>query len=462
MRRFLHLSDIHFNPSPGEPERDIDLIVRDDLLQDLRNQAERITPVDAVLVVGDLAAGGTAEQYDLARKFLDEACAIVECDPKRIACVPGNHDIDRTAHGPLHDGLRQLLRTIPTGEISARIEQILTDPAAAEIIHQPLEQYNRFALPLGWAVTASHPIPEGWDMPLGQHTLRIRGVNSALICDRTDDHEHDGTRVTLGTSQLAQLGADQNTITLLMCHHPRRWLRDQRHVEPWLTRPHVLLTGHEHEAGIEPHDDGRSLTIASGAVNPERNNHNWQPAYNILELDTDGIHLTVNILARAYPKHRTGFDADERWPDGKEVTIPLTRHTSPAEQPPGQPIPTAPPVTSDERAMIYTILTAPPDTREQTARTLSLLEPDGTLRTSNDEARLLARAREAGKLKALAEALDHVRARPPARRLARRRLHWRPRETHSDRHRHRRALERKPDHHPDARPRAPRPRHTPA
>ena len=408
MLRFLHLSDIHFNPSPGEPERDIDLIVREDLLQDLRNQAERITPVDAVLVVGDLAASATAEQYELARRFLEEACAIVGCDPKRIACVPGNHDIDRTAHGPLHDGLRRLLRTIPASEISARIEQILTDRDAAEIIHQPLERYNRFALPLGWAVTASHPIPEGWDIPLGAHTLRIRGVNSALICDETDDHEHDGTRVALGTSQLAQLGADQNTITLLMCHHPRRWLRDRQHAEPWLARPHILLTGHEHEAGIEPNDDGRSLTIASGAVNPERNNHNWQPAYNILELDADDTNLTINILARAYPKHRTGFDADERWPDGKKVPIPLARHTPPDTQPPGPPIPTEPPVTSDERAMIYSILTAPTDTREQAAHGLGLLQDGESLRTSNDEARLLAHARETGKLKALAEALAHV------------------------------------------------------
>ena len=193
-----------------------------------------------------------------------------------------------------------------------------------------------------------------------------------------------------------------------MCHHPRRWLRDARFIDPWLARPHILLTGHEHEAGIEPHDDGLSLTIASGAVNPERNHHDWQPAYNILQLDTDQTHLMVNILARAYPKHRAGFDADERWPNGKNISIPLSRHTPPAEPAPSPPIPTALPVTSDERAMIYTILTAPPDTRQAAARALGLLDPEQKLRTSNDEAQLLARARETGKLNALAEALAHV------------------------------------------------------
>ena len=409
MRRFLHLSDIHFNRSPGEPARDIDLAVRRDLLEDLKRLKDTIRPVDATLVVGDLTAHGTAEQFVLAREFLDEACAIVDCDPTHVACVPGNHDIHRKAHGPLHDGLRRLLRTIPIGEISTRIEQILTDPAAAKIIHGPLEHYNRFALPLGWAFTDEHPIPGAWDLDLNGHTLRIRGVNSALICDKTDAHVYDRTRVALGTGQLAQLSEDHDdTITLLMCHHPRRWLRDARFLEPWLARPHILLTGHEHEAGIEPHDDGLSLTIASGAVNPERNNHDWQPAYNILELDTDDMNLTINILARAYPKHRTGFEPDARWPNGKNIPIPLSRHTPPAEPAPSPPIPTAPPVTSDERAMIYAILTAAPDIREAAARTLGLLGPEEKLRTSNDEAQLLARAREEGKLNALAEALAHV------------------------------------------------------
>ena len=209
MRRFLHLSDIHFNASPGEPARDVDLAVRRDLLEDLRGLKDTVRPVDAVLVVGDLTAHGTAEQFVLAREFLDEACTIVDCDPTHIACVPGNHDIHRKAHGPLHDGLRRLLRTIPIGEISTRIEQILTDPAAAEIIHRPLEHYNRFALPLGWAFTDEHPIPGAWDLDLNGHTLRIRGVNSALICDKTDAYLYDRTRVALGTGQLAQLSEDR-------------------------------------------------------------------------------------------------------------------------------------------------------------------------------------------------------------------------------------------------------------
>jgi hypothetical protein len=76
----------------------------------------------------------TREQFVLAREFLDEVCSIVDCDPTHIACVPGNHDIHRGAHGPLHDGLRRLLRTIPIGEVSARIEQIRRYERASLIV----------------------------------------------------------------------------------------------------------------------------------------------------------------------------------------------------------------------------------------------------------------------------------------------------------------------------------------
>lgn len=408
MRRFLHLSDIHFCCYRGDPHHDVDAAVRSDLLEDLRGQGDRLVPADAVLVVGDISARGQREEFDLARAFLDEVCEIAECDPKRIACVPGNHDIDRGAHEVLHDGIRQLLRTVPASEIAARVAEIFAQPAAAQIIHRPLEEYNQFALPLAWSFTDASPTAPGWDMDLGGLTLRIRGVNSALVSDDTDDHAHDATRLVLGSPQLAQLRNDRDKITILMCHHPRRWIRDADYVEPWLARAHILLTGHEHEAGIVPHPDGRSVTIESGAVNPDRSDSDWQPAYNILELDVDGDELVVKVFPRCYARHRAGFGPDERWPDGRTLRIPISRDPHLPEEPPGEEAtqPSAP-VKSDERAMIYAILSASPDSREQAARALGLLEPDQTLRTSSEEAALLERARSAGKLPELAGALGH-------------------------------------------------------
>ncbi len=413
MLRFLHLSDIHFCPFPGDPDHDVDGAVRADLLEDLRSQGERTAPTDAVLVVGDLSARGRREEFDLARTFLDEVCEIVQCDPKRVACVPGNHDIDRSAHEVLHDGLRRLLRSEPAGEISARVAEIFAHPKAAEVLHRPLEEYNRFALPLAWAFTHTAPIAPGWDMELDGMTVRIRGVNSALICDKTDDHAGEATRIALGTPQLAQLKDDRDKVTILMCHHPRRWMRDGDYVEPWLARPHILLTGHEHEAGVSVHADGLSVTLESGAVNPERNYANWQPAYNTLELDVDGPDLLIKVFPRCYGPSRAGFAADERWPTGRTLRIPISRDPHMPEEAPrpydaSPPPPVPRPVGSDERAMIYSILSASPDDREQAARKIGLLGADDELRTSADEAALLERARSTQLLAQLARALGHA------------------------------------------------------
>lgn len=72
------------------------------------------------------------------------------------------------------------------------------------------------------------------------------------------------------------------------------------------------------------------------------------------------------------------------------------------------PPPALRPVGSDERAMIYSILSASQDDREQAARQLGLLGADDELRTSSDEAALLERARSTQMLAQLARALGHA------------------------------------------------------
>lgn len=395
MLRFLHLSDIHFHPSPGAPQRDVDRAVRQDLLNDLRALGDSACPIDAILVVGDLAARGKPEEFVLARQFLDEVCAIVECDPRAIACVPGNHDVDRDAQSHLHDGLRSLLRTHPPGAIADRLERILSDDAAATILHAPFEAYNEFARPLGFAVTSEEPVPAPWELPLGDTVVRVRGVNSALICDSSDDAAYDATKVILGAGQLVQVVDDYDAVTVLMCHHPSNWFRDADHVLPWLARPHLLLTGHEHLVGVVPSADGRSLAIASGAVNPERATLDWAPAYNLIELELEDDRLEVSVRVRCYAPGRTGFGPEEGRPDPDKYTLPQDRKATTAPAPPPVLRP-APPVRSDERAKIHRIMSVGPDTREAAARRLGILTCGEHLITEADEARALGLIRERG------------------------------------------------------------------
>lgn len=322
MIRLLHLSDIHFSRSVGNSLLDIDAAVRTDLLNDLRALGAGITPIDAILVVGDVAATGAVEEYERANEFLDEAAAVVRCERSSVVCVPGNHDVDWTRQKPLHDGLRRLLRTAEPRRVGSELLRVLRDADAATILHEPFANYNQFAAPLGCTVRAEAPIWGAKELDIDGYPLRIRGVNSALTCDGTESDERMDARLVLGDVQLAQLAGDVDTVSILLCHHPVNWLRDEDIVDQWLARPHLLLTGHEHELGIVERADGRSATIAAGAVTPERSETGWTPAYNVIELSQEGDYLLVDVRVRCYGKGRTGFGPDERFDDPHRMRLP--------------------------------------------------------------------------------------------------------------------------------------------
>jgi len=407
MAHLLHLSDIHFQGVRDATGRNIDDAVRADLLQDLRRLAEDLPDFDLVLVVGDLAATGKAPEFERAAEFLEDTCKIVGTPSSQVVCVPGNHDVDRDEQDPLHGGLRRLLRTTdPEGVVDA-LEWVLQDASAAEILHRPFSAYNDLARSFGCEVTGARPVWPPKDLDLGGRTLRIRGVNSALVCDGTEGHERESDRLILGANQLAALAEDHDVVSMLLCHHPLRWLRDADHVSPWLNRAHILLTGHEHSLGIRTSPDGRSVAIEAGAVNPERTSADWAPAYNILDLSADDTTLEVGVRVRTYGQERAGFVADPRFGDRHQLAVPLSRAgtVEPEETEPVEVL--APePVVSENRAMIHRVLRVAPDIRAGAARQLGLLAEDDLLADPEAERALLRRTQDQGKLSALRDLLD--------------------------------------------------------
>jgi len=106
--RLLQLGDIHMG-MPRDPAIDIkdrkypapvaSLTTMDPLISAARFAVNllRTNPVDAILLVGDLAHQGNAKEYQkcvdyLVQLILDEWHKA----SKPVLCVPGNHDIDRT------------------------------------------------------------------------------------------------------------------------------------------------------------------------------------------------------------------------------------------------------------------------------------------------------------------------------------------------------------------------------
>ena len=65
MLTFLHLSDLHFTTSDAGTQFDLDVKIREALLADL-GKDER-TNFDAILVTGDIAYHGRAEEFAMAK-----------------------------------------------------------------------------------------------------------------------------------------------------------------------------------------------------------------------------------------------------------------------------------------------------------------------------------------------------------------------------------------------------------
>lgn len=406
MLTFLHLSDIHFAELDGPAGQQVDERVRDLILEDIEVMSGRLGAMDAVLLVGDVANKGQEGDYRLASDFLDSATKVIGCESEKIACVPGNHDINRSAHDALHDAVRRSLRAIAPEDVSNSLQTLLTEERASEVLLEPLANYNRFALQYGCAIDSGDIVwrPKEFDLDGGE--LLVYGATSAWICDATDSDKADSKRIVIGDFQCCPIGAP---VSVAMVHHPANWVRDRGRVQPWLNRAQIVLTGHEHAAGIEADQNGRRVTIASGAVNPERTKRGWIPAYNVLRLERKSeTELELQVFVRCWQNEVAEFGHDERFQDPFRLTISLDREPADeelSEPPEGLLAPEPEPIESDTRTLVFHIMRAAPDARHRAARELGLVAEDDATGFALDR-QILALATEQDRLQELKEKID--------------------------------------------------------
>ena len=405
--RFLHLSDIHFTYHDGASDTDVDSAVRARMLEDIHAMQVQLGDMHAILVVGDIAASGKRADYDVAASFLDRTCEMVAVAAEQVVCVPGNHDIDRDLQDALHGAVRFQLRRVEALKISGVLLKLLQQEAGSRTLLRPLKEYNRFAFRYGCSISHESLLWKPKTLRLGDRNVHIHGVTSAWVCDESDSFESDSRRVVVGEFQLPAIANDSSAISIALCHHPLRWLRDADLVKPWLARAQVVLTGHEHEAGIAESDDSRSLRIASGAVNPNKAHREWLPAYNIIDLElTDKNRLLVRVFSRSWKGDVAEFGPDPSRPQPYSCQLRLT--PSPAESdfaesttldkehplPGGSAIAVPEPeqLVSDERKRVYHVMSASPDVRRGVARELGLLPQDEGLGGLELDKEILRRA----------------------------------------------------------------------
>lgn len=285
----LHISDIHFRaPDCVNPDLDPDRPYRTRLLQDARNRTATLGQVGAILVGGDVAFKGDPLEYQTAFIWLQDLAQACGCAMERVFVIPGNHDVDRgvITRKPVTRSVQQAIAQAEPHRRERELRAQFTDMEAGQALLAPLAAYNEFAAKFNCQVYPPERLYWKQDLLLeeGVH-LRIHGLTSTLLSGAGG---RDDSRESLYLSPL-QTGLDpvDDVVNLVLCHHPPDWFMDQDDVHDAMCgRAAIQLFGHKHRQRLT--QEKHYIRFSAGAVNPDRNEAGWAPAYNLINVEVIG------------------------------------------------------------------------------------------------------------------------------------------------------------------------------
>lgn len=328
-RRFIHLSDIHFNNRTAAFGFDPDVELRNAVKRDITYMRDQLGNADGILVSGDIAFAGKREEFENAARWLDEVCLAAGCGTEAVFLCPGNHDVDRSVieNNPLiqdgHDAVRRATNLYQQDKaLAARLVQ----PDARALFYSPVTAYNEFAARYQssfFADATTYVWEHDFSLNDGS-TLRLRGLNTALLSGLADVE-----RALFLGSRAWTLPKHSGVEYLIMAHHPPSWLADGKEAErAFEGTARIHLFGHEHEQRVVPGRDW--IKLFAGSINPHRAEPNWRPGYNVIDVWVEqnvSRLLKVEVHAREWqgmpPQfravedvgHNLVFHVDIRLPD---------------------------------------------------------------------------------------------------------------------------------------------------
>lgn len=412
---FLHLSDIHFSKRSSSAY-DPDLDLRRELVADVVRAMAKVQMCSGILVSGDIAFSGKADEYAKARDWLGELCKHLKCPEEAVWVVPGNHDVDRDAiraSGIIQDKHQRLRQ----GNHEEEVRRLHEDAEALELLHRPLTGYIRFAGGYDCLPDSRHLFWEDLIELNDKSLLRIRGCNSAIVSNASDDENQN--RLVVGQTQMLPPN-EPGVVNLVMCHHPLDWLHDRDNLKDNLkARARVCLFGHKHSLRLERLDD--TVFIMAGAVHPERNEGKWEPRYNFIGLSVVGEAsertLSVHVWPRIWDDIQKVFkaDLDNEGQDQRTYRLPL-----PFWQPPvatggpvslelrnGSEVTAEGKIVNPKRRLVYRFHSLPYVTRMEIVGKLKLVaEEDQDLKEEARQIQYLRRAEQNGILDQLWTAVE--------------------------------------------------------
>lgn len=416
---FLHVSDIHFRRRSGAVT-DIDEDLRNELVLDAGLFADSNEKPDGILISGDIAFSGQKDEYETAKKWTNQLCEAVGRDGLFVWCVPGNHDVDQSKvrNGPILETLHQALRNAGEKEIDELLDKYLRDASAGTSLFSTIDGYNKwFARNYECEITREQPFWHRSFVLNDSSVLRVNGINSTIVSNHQDNSIRS---IIVGRYQLPR--RQTGVVDLLLCHHPPDWWQDADQLaDDMENRCRIQLFGHKHVHRLKRINE--TVVVSSGAVHPDRQEDGWQPRYNWIHVNIDGVgdnrELVVRVFPRVWSNHDTKFIPDTNSCKGREYRehkIKLEEWTAPTlinkEEESDRSVDGAEPLDKEGttvnrgRILTYRFFELPHVLRLDTMRELNLIdEEDEGITDTELFRRIMERARERGQL---AELWDKV------------------------------------------------------
>lgn len=330
----LHLSDLHVGWGRGN-RRGVDQAqvlraLRDDVLA----LAESRGPVDLIVVTGDIAFAGQPSQYAEAQAWLFSIAEALRVSGERVLCVPGNHDVDRTKVSNVL--VSRLLHESFARTPREHIDDLMAEDAGASAgaLRDKFHAYLSFAKAVSGV--------EADEIGAFQRTVEIRGIPlkiiglNTAICSYSDSDSQNS--LALGIRQIGWSAASgTHGLTIVLGHHPPACLADGSHLEAALQNiPHLLLTGHVHEARLSAStlggQSGAGVTHFSSGAAHTGGHPNVDHTYQWMEIAGDGIRVFPRVWE---PRRGMTFVSDGRafsLPDGQSFLVPTPQLPRPLER----------------------------------------------------------------------------------------------------------------------------------
>lgn len=324
---WIHLSDIHVGHGDATHVEDQKLVLgalRSDVQQMLASGMPR---PDAIFVTGDIAFSGASrhdDEYTRATEWLTAIAKTAGLGLDAVFAVPGNHDVQRSADKPM--AAAALLRELRAGRSS--LDAALEDSDACAQLRKRQANYLMFAANLAPACRTNAEVPGAqlyWRHALKARdglSVRIVGLNTALLAADEAIFEADQGRLWLGTRQLSaaftEPEAADSEVVVMLSHHPLhdRWLSDETEAARWIRKhAHVHLSGHVHEASSERARGGGGtdfVSIAAGAAHGEKTPHGYpaRHGYSFGALVASHGALKVRVWPRMWSDVNKDFRLD--------------------------------------------------------------------------------------------------------------------------------------------------------